>query len=589
MHFHFSPRPNRAHEIRWRPWGTAAFQEAQAQDKPVLLAISAVWCHWCHVMDETTYSSPEVAQLINERYIPVRVDNDQRPDVNARYNMGGWPTTALLTPTGATLTGGTYVPQGQMLQMLERVADYYHQNRDDIQQRIGEMGDAPRVQTAGDLRESMVTRVVEEIVESYDDTHGGFGTQPKFPQTEALELLLLEYRLFRDDRLHQIVVKTMDGMSGGGMYDHVEGGFFRYSTTRDWSVPHFEKMSEDHAGLLRLLADLTLGGDRQFEHVLRSASQYMRSVLRIPDSPFFGGSQDADEAYYALPLEQRHEREAPYIDRTAYANWNAGLASAFYRVAVALDDNSIARTATGIVEALHGRMRDPDGLLYHFLPQSGQPQTRGLLTDQAAYLRAVLDAYEYTGDGKFLEFARRHVEALDRMFAHSDGPYDDHAALEERIGNLVFTDRPLQDNAIIADSLLRLATLTTEPSYRVKSEAILRAFARSYGKAGTFAAAYARAVRRYLTSEATLTIVAGESDARAFRSAALRLNEPLLSIATLDPSQTDVLRERGYDGQTIPAAYFCRGTSCAPPIHTLADLPTLVKSFHRSKILAKEQ
>src|SRR5439155_1017445 len=120
--FHFSPRPNRAAEIAWRPWGERAFQEAQGTDKPVLLAISAVWCHWCHVMDETSYSDPEVIKLVNDRYVAVRVDNDQRPDVNRRYNMGGWPTTAFLPPDGEVIHGGTYVPPEAMRPYLDDAA-----------------------------------------------------------------------------------------------------------------------------------------------------------------------------------------------------------------------------------------------------------------------------------------------------------------------------------------------------------------------------------------------------------------------------------------------------------------------------------
>ena len=118
MTFRFSPRPNRAAEIGWRPWGEKAFQEAQVADKPVLLAISAVWCHWCHVMDRTTYSDPDVAALINERYVPVRVDTDLRPDINDRYNQGGWPTTVFLTPSGHVLYGGTYLPAEQLIGVL---------------------------------------------------------------------------------------------------------------------------------------------------------------------------------------------------------------------------------------------------------------------------------------------------------------------------------------------------------------------------------------------------------------------------------------------------------------------------------------
>ena len=141
--FHFSPRPNRAHEVRWRTWSAAAFEEARAEDKPILLAISAVWCHWCHVMDETTYSDEQVIDLVNRQYVPVRVDNDVRPDVNQRYNMGGWPTTAFLTPQRDILTGATYLPANQMADALARIAAYYRGNKPEIADdgsKFSEMG-----------------------------------------------------------------------------------------------------------------------------------------------------------------------------------------------------------------------------------------------------------------------------------------------------------------------------------------------------------------------------------------------------------------------------------------------------------------
>jgi uncharacterized protein YyaL (SSP411 family) len=127
--FRFSPRPNRAHEIEWRPWGRAAFSEARRLQRPVLLSLSAVWCHWCHVMDETSYSDSRVIDRVNRSFVPIRVDNDRNPDVNRRYNMGGWPTTAFLTPGGQIVTGATYVPPGQLLQLLERVKAFFAENR----------------------------------------------------------------------------------------------------------------------------------------------------------------------------------------------------------------------------------------------------------------------------------------------------------------------------------------------------------------------------------------------------------------------------------------------------------------------------
>src|SRR5438477_2647405 len=136
--FHFSPRPNRASEVNWHAWSPGAFEEARETGRPILLSISAVWCHWCHVMDETTYSHPSVIDIINREFVPVRVDNDVRPDINQRYNMGGWPTTAFLTPGGDLLTGGTYLPPDQMQQAASKVATIYRTQKDEIEARTEE-------------------------------------------------------------------------------------------------------------------------------------------------------------------------------------------------------------------------------------------------------------------------------------------------------------------------------------------------------------------------------------------------------------------------------------------------------------------
>src|SRR5579864_5230217 len=162
--FHFSPRPNRANEIQWQEWGTPAFAAAKEQAKPILLAISAVWCHWCHVMDETSYSDSGVIATINERYVPVRVDNDRRPDVNARYNMGGWPTTAFLAPDGTLLTGATYLPPETLQRALDDVASFYAGNKDTLARRVASA--KPRDAAGGEpgeLRETMIVRLTEQL------------------------------------------------------------------------------------------------------------------------------------------------------------------------------------------------------------------------------------------------------------------------------------------------------------------------------------------------------------------------------------------------------------------------------------------
>ncbi|HEX9362686.1 MAG TPA: DUF255 domain-containing protein, partial [Candidatus Dormibacteraeota bacterium] len=169
--FHFSPRPNRAAEINWHPWSAEAFDEAKRTRRPILLSISAVWCHWCHVMDETTYSHPSVIELINRDFVPVRVDNDVRPDINQRYNMGGWPTTAFLTASGDILTGATYLPPDQMASALIRIADYFRSNQAEIASRVLEARKRAAsgvARSAGELEPRLVDSILEAVTNAYD-------------------------------------------------------------------------------------------------------------------------------------------------------------------------------------------------------------------------------------------------------------------------------------------------------------------------------------------------------------------------------------------------------------------------------------
>ncbi|HET9394175.1 MAG TPA: DUF255 domain-containing protein [Candidatus Rubrimentiphilum sp.] len=575
--FHFSPRPNRANEIAWRAWGETAFSEARRDDKPILLSISAVWCHWCHVMDETSYSDPRVIAAINERFVPVRVDNDRRPDVNARYNQGGWPTTAFLAPAGELLAGATYMPPDQLLGALDQIATFYKENRTHVEERAAELRKeaATRRETTGELRETMIARVLEEIADTYDPEYGGFGSEPKFPMTDVLDFLLQEYRVTGDERLYEMVAKSMLAMAGGGTYDHVEGGFFRYSTTRDWSVPHFEKMTEDHAALLRILAELArTTRNNSFRATLESALRYVRTVLRDSKTHFFAGSQDADEAYFALPLEQRRKREAPYVDRTSYTNWTAAMAGAFALASAALDDDDLLREAEATLDALHDHMRDDDGLLFHYVEPGGKPQVRGLLADQSAYLRALLDAHECGGEPRFFTRARELAIAIERRFAAPDGGFYDHAGIEEQLGNLANRQRPLADNSLLAENFLRLASLANDEPRRQVAERTLQVYASNYGGMRMFAAPFARALRRYFSRELSVMLIGDPGETADLREAARALPDPMLTVCTISPGDSQALRDRGMDSASAPVAYLCRGNVCGSPARTTAELRT---------------
>ncbi len=570
--FRFSPRPNRAAEIAWMPWGAQAFERAKSEDKPILLSISAIWCHWCHVMDETSYSDTRVIDAINRRFVPIRVDNDRRPDVNARYNMGGWPTTAFLAPDGTTLAGATYLPPQEFERALDEIARFYAERKDEIVQRAAELharGGEHSPHSHDDLSDAVIAGLIEELERSYDDEYGGFGEAPKFPQPEVHEFLLGEWRHSHNQRLYEMVARTMMSMSRGGMYDHVEGGFFRYSTTRDWSVPHFEKMAEDHAGLLRVLSTLVFFAPTdEFRATLVSAMGYVRRVLRDPQTGFFAGSQDADEAYYTLPLEERRAREEPYVDRTSYTNWTCALAGAQCLVARTLDDDTLLAEALQTLDNVADRLVDQSGLLYHVLAQGGAPEVRGLLSDQVAYARALLDAHEISGEARFLARARSISDGVIANFAASGGGFYDRLRTDDAFGRLALADRPIAENGLFADVLLRLATLVQEARYREHAKEVLELFAPRARAAGPFAATYARALRRYLLPELAVRIVGDPATTDAFREAALRLPSPFAAISTLQP---DAAAKLGMPADQ-PAAYVCITGACGAPVREASAL-----------------
>jgi uncharacterized protein len=568
--FRFSPRPNRASEIAWMSWGAAAFDRARAEDKPILLSISAVWCHWCHVMDETSYSDSTAIATINQRFVPVRVDNDRRPDVNARYNMGGWPTTAFLAPDGQILTGATYLPPHQLNRALEEIANFYATNKAAIAGR--DAPPSPQIavgKASEEIDVSVPVRLADAMYGNFDAEFGGFGDSPKFPQPELLEFLLLEWRAAQDRRCYDMLVETLLGMARGGTYDHIEGGFFRYSTTRDWSVPHFEKMAEDHGGLLRVLAQLeTLAPSRDIRAALVSSIRFVRATLRDPETSLFAGSQDADEAYFELPLEERREREVPFVDRTSYTNWTCGLAGALLFAGRALDDELLVREGGETLDAVAERLIDADGLAYHVLRPGATPEVRGLLTDQVAYLRASIDAHEVTGEERFLNRARDMADRMLALFQAPDGGFFDRIELEETIGRLDRSDRPIADNGVLAENLLRLYALTHDEAYRSAAIRAIKLFAPASLQAGSFAAAYARAIRRLTSLHYAVRIVGRPQETDDFREAASRL-PALAAVGTVLP---EAAGDAGLPASPVPAAYACTESACGPAVTDPAGL-----------------
>jgi uncharacterized protein YyaL (SSP411 family) len=305
-----------AHQpIDWNEWGEEAFAKARAEEKPVLLDIGAVWCHWCHVIDRESYENPEIAAMINKFYIPVKVDRDERPDVDARYQsavsalsgQGGWPLTAFLTPEGKPFFGGTYFPPDDaggrpgFKRILLAISEAFKSRRAEVDQSANALAEAvAKAEIFHGARGVFDARVIDSVVDSahkqFDPAHGGFGHAPKFPHAGTVDLLLERYQSSRDPELLQIAERTLEGMALGGVYDQIAGGFHRYSVDERWCVPHFEKMTYDNSELLRnFLHGYQVTGQPLFRETAEGIIAWVGEVLSDRPRGGFFSSQDADQ------------------------------------------------------------------------------------------------------------------------------------------------------------------------------------------------------------------------------------------------------------------------------------------------------
>jgi uncharacterized protein YyaL (SSP411 family) len=300
--------------IHWHEFSDEAFALAAREDKPILLDIGAVWCHWCHVMDRESYEDPKLAAIINQHYIAIKVDRDERPDVDARYQaavsaiagQGGWPLTAILMSDGRPFFGGTYFPPDERYgrpsfsRVLQTMAGVWHERRKELTETAAsvlaaiEHSETFNGRTAA-LTPSLIDQLIQGALSSFDPRHGGFGSQPKFPHPAALDLLIDVAARTGSDEIRHAATFTLESMAKGGIYDHLGGGFHRYSVDERWLVPHFEKMLYDNAGLLANYAHAyQTFVQPEFARVTNDILRWMDSTLTDRELGGFYASQDAD-------------------------------------------------------------------------------------------------------------------------------------------------------------------------------------------------------------------------------------------------------------------------------------------------------
>jgi uncharacterized protein YyaL (SSP411 family) len=490
-----------SHAVRWLPWGPEAFAHARDAGKPILLSISASWCHGCAVMDTVSYADPRVAALIASDLVPVRVDADRRPDVNDRYNLDGWPTTVLLTPTGEMLTGTTYLPPDGLLAMLDEVSRAYATTRAALDQRAADGAARRRARPRGltlaiDPDLAAPDWLTGLLVRERDVEYGGFGAAGKFLHTSALTAGVRIYARNPSEPLGETLVSTLDAMADGGIRDGIDGGFFRYVSSREWMRPHTEKMLEDQAAVVRLFLEAGRAFDRpEWTGVARDTIAFVERTLADRSSGRFFASQAADEGFYQLPSEAlRRTFTAPRVDRTLVTDWTAQAASAWIAAGERLGDVSLSEFgARALDTALIASYRPGEGLA-HWV--DGTAGVRGLLTDQVHASRALLDLHEATGNPTWSMMAEELMRtALRTLWDEGAGGFFDRPREgADAIGLLADPRKPLAANCAAATVLARLAHLTGDADLQQRALETLRAQTTGYREMGLFGAPYVLAI-----------------------------------------------------------------------------------------------
>jgi uncharacterized protein YyaL (SSP411 family) len=487
--------------VTWLEWTTDAFARARTEAKPVLLSITASWCHGCAVMDRVAYADPEIIDVIATRFVPVRIDADRRPDVNDRYNLEGWPTTALLTPSGEMLTGTTYLPPDGLRSMLLEVSDAYRTRRQELDRRAESMTAARRSRTSATLGTiepdlSAPQWLARRVVDECDPVYGGFGADGKFQHVAALRLALDEWLRTGDHALRDALMQTLDAMADGQLHDSVEGGFFRYAASRDWTRPHTEKMLEDQAGLVDLYTEAGRVFDiERYRDLARETMAYVHRTLATDTPPAFFASQAADESYYQVASAAvRRTLAPPLVDRTAFTDLTARAAAAWLRAGVVLEDKQAAEFGTRALDRLLTLTYQPGNGVAHWY--DGKAGISGLLTDQVHAACALLALHDATANPTWSMLAEELMRTVLRMHwdAAGLGFFDRAADAESEIGLMADALKPLATNCLASRVLSRLSRLTGKLDLQEKALDTLRSQTPLYRQHGLFGAPYALAV-----------------------------------------------------------------------------------------------
>jgi uncharacterized protein YyaL (SSP411 family) len=608
--------------VEWYPWGEEALERARLEDKPILLSIGYAACHWCHVMAHESFEDEQTAALMNQRFVNVKVDREERPDLDSLYmdavvaltGHGGWPMTVFLTPSGEPFLGGTYFPPEPrhglpaFRQLLEAVSDAYRERRDDVARQAGTLVDALRQAaelspSADPLTESLLTDAARALQRQFDPEWGGFGGAPKFPPASTLEFLLRWHRRSGDDQALEMVTRTLDGMAAGGMYDLLGGGFHRYSVDERWLVPHFEKMLYDNALLAPVYLHAWLvTGEARYREVAEETLEYMLRELRLPEGGF-ASAQDADtdgvegltftwtadegapsellepfehgrsvlrgeldEELKGRLFELREQRPKPLRDDKAIAAWNGLALAALAEAGRRLQRADCIDAARAVAEFLLGPLSDERGRL-HRSWRAGQARNPGYLEDYADVANGLYELHVATGELRWLHEAMRLARLAVELFSDEQrGGFFLAAADGEQLvaRKKEFDDNPTPSgNSMLAFVLLRLGRIWGDDELERQAAGVLRLVRDGIPRAPSAFGHALNALDLYLAPPRELAVIGTPEDDVA--RAALAGFDPDTVAAFGPADDVPLLAGKDYvDGKA--AVYVCERFTCKAPV-----------------------
>ena len=461
--------------LDWRPWGHEAFAQAGADQKPVLLTVGATWSLGCAEMLRTTYRDQAVRALVARHFIPVWVDADDRPDINDRYNLGGWPTTAFLTPDGQLLGGQTFTEPTRMAALLERVASAYAERRAELSSPAGPPPSTATSTSGSDsapaLDLTLERWLAAHLRDAFDPTQGGFGRASKRIQEAPLRLVLARCH-GGDQSMRDVAIRTLDAIGWGPLFDDVEGGVFRYAERRDWGQPHVEKLLSVNASAVQIFLDgwVVFSAPRYRDRAVQVIQYVTRTLVDRSKGGFFA-SQFADDVYYGATTAERRMLESPPVDRAVYTGANSEMARACVRGAELLGDSSLLECAVTTLERVFETYQRGQGVAH----QVGDPNAvRGLLADQVPVGEALYDVYRATDRDVYLDLAQElMLFAMRALWNARAGAFIDRVVAADDVGLLRQTITPFALNCRAAHLLARLSRDGERADFRERARAVL--------------------------------------------------------------------------------------------------------------------